>query len=146
MSIRIIDTFLDVKNCFTPTGFCKQQWNQYINRYLPYAKEIIENDAKGYDFEKEVLPVLNSVYKNYEKAVLLHKVFLTVVSDFEKALPEELQIKTDVIVVFYLGVSDIGYYLGCELVKKACETRGIEEILNLSLYDVEKELYACSKE
>ena len=43
----------------------------------------------------------------------------------------------------YLNVSDIGYYLGCELVKIACETRTTSQILNLSLSEIETILYKC---
>lgn len=43
----------------------------------------------------------------------------------------------------YLNVSDIGYYLGCELIKTACETRTISHILDLSLSEIEMTLYQC---
>ena len=43
----------------------------------------------------------------------------------------------------YLNVSDIGYYLGCELVKTACETGTASHVLNLSLHEIETILYKC---
>lgn len=43
----------------------------------------------------------------------------------------------------YLNVSDLGYYLGCKLIKTACKTRMISHILDLSLSEIEMTLYQC---
>lgn len=45
----------------------------------------------------------------------------------------------------YLGVSDIVYYLGCELIKFSLKTRRISDILDLSLNDIEIILYSISE-
>lgn len=47
MSVRIIDTFQDIDQCFTDAGFCKEKWDQYIRYYLPYAKKMIEKDGRN---------------------------------------------------------------------------------------------------
>lgn len=46
----------------------------------------------------------------------------------------------------YLGVSDIGYYLGCELVKKIKRTDARLDIFNLSMAQVEATLRECASE
>ncbi len=71
MSLRIIDTFQNIDKCFTATGFCKKNWDLYLQCHLPYAKEAIEKDSAEYDFEKQVLPVLNNAYREKEKAAKL---------------------------------------------------------------------------
>ncbi len=41
MSIHIIDTFRDCNRCFIDAVFSKEKWNEYIDNYLPYAREEI---------------------------------------------------------------------------------------------------------
>ena len=44
----------------------------------------------------------------------------------------------------YLGVSDVGYYLGCELIKYLLKTKRTSDIFDLSLNDIEMALYSIS--
>lgn len=43
----------------------------------------------------------------------------------------------------YRNVSDTGYYLGCELIRLAHKTKTTQQILDLSLNEIEEFLYKC---
>lgn len=104
MSVRIVDTYPDIEKCFTGSGFSKDLWNDYIDHYLPYAKELIEQDCSEYDFDEQVLPVLNAVCKNRDALALSHDSFIATVSDVESRIREEFDADIDVVVAFYLGL------------------------------------------
>lgn len=104
MSVRIIDTLQSIDKCFIDTEFCKEKWNQYISYYLPYAKEMIEKDGAKYNFEKQVLPVLNAVHDQKKEVIKLHESFQYLMNNIEEKIRQKLQTPIDAIVVLYIGL------------------------------------------
>lgn len=70
MSIHIIDTFRDCNRCFIDAVFSKEKWNEYIDYYLPYAREEIEYDVSKYNFKTDILPILNNVCLKKEEMII----------------------------------------------------------------------------
>lgn len=145
MNVCVIDTFQDMRKCFTDTGFCKEKWDQYISHYLPYAKEQIE---KGHVWHKQnrtaAFPLLNTpkaraLWQLYSEGIAMYCEQL--LCDDDQFYHQNKDGWLDW--CSYLNVSDLGYYLGCELIKTACETRTISHILDLSLSEIEMTLYQC---
>lgn len=134
MSVRIIDTFQNIDMCFTDTEFSKEKWNQYISYYLPYAKEMIEKDGAEYNFEEDVLPVLNAVYDKKEEIIKLHDSFLRLMNNIEEKIRQKLQTTIDAVVVFYLGLCNgAGWVVSFSNMPHIL--LGIEKIIELNWYN-----------
>lgn len=134
MSVRIIDTFQNIDMCFTDTEFSKEKWNQYISYYLPYAKEMIEKDGAEYNFEEDVLPVLNAVYDKKEEIIKLHDSFLRLMNNIEEKIRQKLQTTIDAVVVFYLGLCNgAGWVVSFSDMPHIL--LGIEKIIELNWYN-----------
>lgn len=134
VSVRIIDTFQNIDMCFTDTEFSKEKWNQYISYYLPYAKEMIEKDGAEYNFEEDVLPVLNAVYDKKEEIIKLHDSFLRLMNNIEEKIRQKLQTTIDAVVVFYLGLCNgAGWVVSFSDMPHIL--LGIEKIIELNWYN-----------
>lgn len=134
MSVRIIDTFQDINECFTDAGFCKEKWNRYISRYLPYAKETIEKDGMEYNFEKQVLPVLNAVYDKKEEVIKLHNSFLALVNNIEDKIGQKLQTQIDAVIVLYIGLcNSAGWVVSFSNIPHIL--LGVEKIIELNWHN-----------
>ncbi len=128
--MKIKDTFFEIEQCFDQTGFCKCRWDAYISRHLPYAKETIEQDAADYDFEKEVVPVLEAVCQDNARAELLHGSFLAACDGLEERIRQKLHTELDVVIVLYLGLCNgAGWAIGFDGVPHVL--LGVEKILEL---------------
>lgn len=133
MSVHILDTFQEIGFCFHENGFCKEKWNHYIQDCLPYAKEMIEQDAVEYDFKKQVLPVLNRVYDRKKEIGELHDSFLTLMSDLEEKIEQKLHTRLDVVIVLYLGLCN-GAGWAVSFSDRTHILLGIEKIIELNWY------------
>lgn len=133
MSVHILDTFQEIGFCFHENGFCKEKWNRYIQDCLPYAKEMIEQDAVEYDFKKQVLPVLNRVYDRKKEIGELHDSFLALMSDLEEKIEQKLHTRLDVVIVLYLGLCN-GAGWAVSFSDRTHILLGIEKIIELNWY------------
>lgn len=105
MSIRIVDLFIDIDHCFINNVFSKEKWDDYILMHLPYAKTVIEEDIEKYNYEAQILPVLNNMYIDTDRLQIMHNLFLSVVKDIEQKIQLKLpETSIDAIIVFFLGL------------------------------------------
>ena len=73
--MHILNSIHSVMDAFPDMKFDIQEWREYISRICPELMSKCENDAKEYDFQKEVLPVINYALDNPEKIDCLNQNF-----------------------------------------------------------------------
>lgn len=135
MSIHIIDTFRDCNRCFIDAVFSKEKWNEYIDNYLPYAREEIEYDVSKYNFKTDKLPVLNNVYLKKEEMIIMHESFLNVVLNVEEKIKQKLEdASINVVIVLYLGLCN-GSGWAVSLADIPHILLGMEKIIELNWYN-----------
>ncbi len=130
--MKIINTCHKIKTLFAD-GFDINLWRKYageISKELPLK---CEADAKNYDFEKEVLPVLKSAL-NEEKIDFVSKNFKTVIDTLNENLSKLFDKEPDINIVLYLGLCN-GAGWATTLDGKNAVLLGIEKIIELGWGD-----------
>ncbi len=130
--MKIIDTFEGIGKCYVNGEFQKSQWDKYMNEYLPIAKERIENVAARYNFQEDVLPVLNNLIENKDKLIIAHNSFCELVDGIDERLKSSLDTELDVTVVFYLGLCCGAGWAVENLKGKRYILLGVEKIVELN--------------
>ncbi len=133
--MKIIDTFEGIEGCYINGEFQKSEWDKYMSEYLPVAKKRIENDAAKYDFQEDILPVLNNLIKNKEKLVIAHNSFCELVDRIDERLKLSLDTELDVTVVFYIGLCCGAGWAVENLKGKKYILLGAEKIVELDWQD-----------
>ena len=80
--MRIINTFDKIPGCFKNSAFDLDAWRVYARAILPELGEKCERDSREYDFNNDVLPVVNNVLLN--KAAELSEMLAARAEQFEK--------------------------------------------------------------
>ena len=62
--MRIINTFDKIPGCFKNSAFDLDAWRVYARAISPELCEKCERDSREYDFNNDVLPVVNNVLLN----------------------------------------------------------------------------------
>ena len=62
--MRIINTFDKIPGCFKNSAFDLNAWRVYARAISPELGEKCERDSREYDFNNDVLPVVNNVLLN----------------------------------------------------------------------------------
>ena len=62
--MRIINTFDKIPGCFKNSAFDLDAWRVYARAISPELCEKCERDSREYDFNNDVLPVVNNVRRN----------------------------------------------------------------------------------
>ena len=62
--MRIINTFDKIPGCFKNSAFDLDAWRVYARAISPELGEKCEWDSREYDFNNDVLPVVNNVLLN----------------------------------------------------------------------------------
>ena len=60
--MRIINTFEKIPTCFTNHVFDLNAWRKYTKELSDELSEKCEKGAKKYDFDHDVLPVINNIF------------------------------------------------------------------------------------
>ncbi len=132
--MRIIDTFIDIHKCYVNNCFELENWIKYADSISPTLADKLLNDIHGYDFQKDILPILNEVPCNIDKVNLAHQSFLSLTDDLTERILCILGTNIDVDIVFYLGLCN-GAGWATTLDNKPAILLGIEKIIELSWYD-----------
>lgn len=80
--MRIINTFDKIPGCFKNSAFDLDAWRVYARAVSPELGEKCEQDSREYDFNNDVLPVVNNVLFN--KAAELSKMLAARAEQSEK--------------------------------------------------------------
>ena len=75
--MKIIDTLPQIIDCFVDDVFNMERWENYANAISPRLAVKLKNDIANYDFQNDVLPVLNNVAHNFNKLEIAYQSFLS---------------------------------------------------------------------
>lgn len=130
--MQIINTCEKIKTVFK-NGFDIKIWRKYaeeISKELPHK---CESDAKSYNFENDVLPVLSAAL-NKEKIDLVSKNFQSVIDTLNGNLAKLFDKEPDIKIILYLGLCN-GAGWATTLDGKNTVLLGIEKIIELDWCD-----------
>ncbi len=114
-------------------GFDMTVWRKYAGEISKELPSKCENDAKEYDFNKSVLPVLESAL-NEEKIDFVSKNFQIVVDTLNANLSKLFDTEPDINIILYLGLCN-GAGWATTLDGKNTVLLGIEKIIELDWGD-----------
>lgn len=133
--MKIVDTYKDLLNAFPTSKFDLKSWEKYLFNISPSLQEVVVKDSSKYDFNKQVLPVINKALSNRSRLEVLHLNFLEVTKNFEKDLNDKLNINIDVDIILYLGLCNgAGWYTKVD--NRRVVLLGIEKIIELGWEDI----------
>lgn len=131
--LLVFDTFDDIKRCFPSGQFSLPEWKKYAAKISKELPDKIMEDIARYSFEKDVLPVVQNVYANWEKLELAHTSFQAAVDKISKQLTGNFHPDCEIQAVFYLGLCS-GAGWATTLEGKPAVLLGAEKILELKWY------------
>ena len=76
--MRIINTFDKIPGCFKNSAFELDAWRDIRPRDFAGAWRKCERDSREYDFNNDVLPVVNNVLLNRDAAITANDSFVAV--------------------------------------------------------------------
>lgn len=130
--MKVINTCDKIKETFK-NGFNIELWREYVAEISEELPPKCENDAKSYDFNKDVLPVIELAL-NEEKIDLVSKNFQTVIDTLNENLTKLFKDEPDIDIVLYLGLCN-GAGWATTLDGKNTVLLGIEKIIELNWCD-----------
>lgn len=130
--MKIINTCEEIKATFVD-GFNIDLWRKYAKEISNELPSKCENDAKSYDFNKDVLPVLKLALNN-EKIDFVNKNFQSVIKTLNSNLNKLFDKEPDINIVLYLGLCN-GAGWATTLDGKNTVLLGIEKIIELGWGD-----------
>lgn len=131
--MRIIDCFEGAAACFPGGSFSLEAWKAYADGILPGLTALCLEDVAGYDFDRQVLPVLQAYAAQPEKAQRAHAAFLRHAGDLEERLAT-LGMPVEADIVLYLGLC-CGAGWATELEGRPVVLLGLEKIVELDWCD-----------
>lgn len=137
--MKTIDLSGDILSAYTGNQFDLEKWKNYMDRFLPGAKELCLADMRetidaGYSWEKDYLPVLDAVAQDPEKLEKAVLSFRRVTEKLDERITERFGRSVDAELVLYLGLCNgAGWVTPVD--GKPSVLLGIEKILELDWTD-----------
>lgn len=128
----IINTCDKIKSLFS-NGFDVYVWRKYAGEISKELPSKCENDTKSYDFNKDVLPVLENALNN-EKIDFVSRNFQTVIDTLNDNLSKLFDTEPDINIILYLGLCN-GAGWATTLDGKNTVLLGVEKIIELNWDD-----------
>lgn len=129
--MRIINTFDKIPTCFTNHVFDLDSWRKYTKEISDALSEKCEQDSKEYDFDKEVLPVLNNVLLHKEAAFQANVAFIEVTNELTQNINKIFNDHVEMDIILYLGLCN-GAGWATTLDGRNTILLGIEKIMELN--------------
>lgn len=136
MNIQVVATFQQIQNFQTqnPT-FSLEAYRKYANEVSPSLYTKCLEDSSEYNFEAEVLPVLNSaLYQNFERIEKAHQALQQIADFLPERVTKYFQGDLQVTILFYLGLCN-GAGWATTLDKKPAILLGAEKIAELQWHN-----------
>ena len=130
--MNIINTCNKIKSVFAD-GFSLELWRKYAEEISKELPSKCEKDAKEYDFNKSVLPVLEAAL-NEEKLDFVNISFQNVIDTLNDNLSKLFDTEPDINIILYLGLCN-GAGWATTLDGKNTVLLGIEKIIELDWGD-----------
>ena len=128
----VINTCCNIKSYFSD-GFDMSVWRDYAGEISKELPSKCEKDAKEYDFNKCVLPVVEAVLSE-EKLDFVSRSFQTVIDSLNDNLSKLFDTEPDINIILYLGLCN-GAGWATTLDGKDTVLLGIEKIIELNWCD-----------
>ncbi len=132
--MRIIDGSGEIRLCYENGMFSMDKWRTYMDKVYPQARVLVEEDAASYDFNREILPVLNAVWVDPVKFQRMHDSFRKACENLNERIRDCLHAELDADVVLYLGLCN-GAGWAETVGGKPVVLLGIEKIIELDWTD-----------
>ncbi len=130
--MKIINTCDKIKSVFAD-GFSIDLWRKYARKISQELPSKCENDAKNYDFNRDVLPVLENALNN-EKIDFVSRNFKFVIDTLNDNLSKLFDKEPDITIILYLGLCN-GAGWATTLDGKNTVLLGVEKIIELNWGD-----------
>lgn len=132
--MKIVDTYKDINNYFFNSKFNLDIWRKYAITISPSLAKIIIKDSSKYDFNKEILSVIENALSKRDQLEILHTNYISVTKNLEKDIFDKFNTKLDVNIILYLGLCNgAGWYTKVD--NKRVVLLGIEKIIELGWID-----------
>lgn len=133
--MKIVDTYKDLLNAFPTSKFDFETWKKYASKISPSLPEEVLKDASKYDFNNEILPVINNALSGRLRLEKLHTNFKLVTKSLDKEINDKFNINLDVDIILYLGLCNgAGWYT--KLDNRRVVLLGVEKIIELRWEDI----------
>ncbi len=132
--LQVIDTYGEIRKLLGTGSFDRDAYRKYaagISRTLP---DMVEEDIREYDFEKQIRPVLQYFYAHKELAETAHNSFLRAVDGLEERCGRVGYGTLDSVVVLYMGLCCAAGW-ATELDGRPAVLLGLEKIVELNWID-----------
>lgn len=134
--MRIINSFCSLRKAFPNRVFDMEIWRDYAVAISPNLASKCENDSQGYDFQTEVLPVIQSALADKAKLDILSDVFDEVARDLTVRITKLFDKEIELEIILYLGLCN-GAGWATTLDGRDVILLGIEKIIELDWYSKE---------
>ena len=131
--MKIIDTYDDVLNFFRNSNdrFNRKVWTRYAELISTELPEKCLSDSASYDFEKDILPVIEVALNSRDKLEKLHNSFLEAIKELKERFEKIFGIDVEVDIILYLGLCN-GAGWATKLNGNPAILLGIEKIIELN--------------
>ncbi|HPW52941.1 MAG TPA: hypothetical protein PLI19_01255 [Erysipelotrichaceae bacterium] len=124
----------DLDQLFINDRLSIESWQKYVEHVLPGLSRFILEDSSGYDFEKDIYPLVNRVCKKQERIGRLEIIFYEVLKDVDEIIRNKFERNLKCEIVLYLGLCNGAGWV-FEHSGKTFVLLGLEKIFELHLDD-----------
>ena len=134
--MKIVDTYDGVSNLWQNSNghFNKNSWKEYAESISTGFSKKCLNDSKSYDFENDVLPVIEAALNSKDKLETLHNSFLSATKNLKERFVKVFGVDINVDIILYLGLCN-GAGWATTLDETPAILLGIEKIIELDWFD-----------
>ena len=134
MAIKAFNTVERIREAFSSGRFTLEAWKTYAAGISHSLASKCLDDAAQYDFEKEIVPVLEMAVQSVEKLAELGRAFDAAMDKLEGNLPRLSDDSLEITVILYLGMCN-GAGWATELDSRDTVLLGAEKIIELNWCD-----------
>lgn len=129
--MKIINSYKSIQHYFDRKEFNRSVWKEYAADISAELPDKCIKDAKTYDYEGEILPIIQAVLSHPQKMELISESFDAVTRDLTLHLARLFDSEPDVRIILYLGLCN-GAGWATKLENRDAILLGIEKIAELN--------------
>lgn len=134
IKMQIINTFDTISNCFVNGKFNMDAWRKYTKSISLELSDRCEQDAKEYDFDADIIPVLHNLIQHKEKCAIANDSFNAISKELKNNIGKLFDNDIDLDIILYLGLCN-GAGWATSLDNRNVILLGIEKIVELDWQD-----------
>lgn len=136
--MRIMDTYTGMVTLFQDSGyhFDKSLWQIYADNISPELSEKCIMDSSAYDFEKDVLPVLERAMRSKTETKRTHDSFVQITKGLKERFTGAFGVDLQADIVLYFGLCNGAGWV-TKIDDRTAVLLGIEKIIELDWCDVD---------